>query len=208
MQSASTCLDGLDSYSTGLTGKALTAPRQRPRQRGSTGRASTERSTGRSSPRQRRRQPPGLKSGSSAHAIRPYRFALTVWCRFQRLPKPPSPRLPTTTQSRSTIGGHHRSRHTTDHSVLPSRHDARRCGCPAAPNHPGRALWRKAGKSLHPSKEPPTPPKEPLYPPPKSTNPLVVRCVPPCSPWAHLTARPCPACPCPPCALRRRPDRA
>ena len=125
-------------------------------------------------------------------------YGLVSLSTVSRLPKPPSPRLPTTTQSRSNrSGGHHRSRHATDHSVLPSRHDARRCGCPAAPNHPGRALWRKAGKSLHPSKEPPTPPKEPLYPPPKSTNPLVVRCVPPCSPWAHLTARPCPACPCP-----------
>ena len=44
MQSASTCLDGLDSYSkelldsysTGSTGKALTAPRQWPRAAGST----------------------------------------------------------------------------------------------------------------------------------------------------------------------------
>ena len=110
-------------------------------------------------------------------------YGLMSLSTVSRLPKPPSPRLPTTTQSRSNrSGGHHRSRHATDHSVLPSRHDARRCGCPAAPNHLGRALWRKAGKSLHPPKEPPTPPKEPLYPPQRA--PTLSSCA------AFLPARP------------------
>ena len=162
------------------------------------------------------RQPPGLKSGSSAHAIRPYRFALTVWCRFQqshvyrnRLLR----RLPTTTQSRSNRSGGHVIVPAIQPIIVYSLLDTMRAGvvAPQPPITPVELFGGKPVSPFIPPKSPRPPPKSP-FTPPKEHQPsrralrsslLALGALdrPPLSglPLSY---------PCPPCALRRRPDRA
>ena len=161
-------------------------------------------------------QPPGLKSGSSAHAIRPYRFALTVWCRFQQshvyrnrlLRVCPQPR------NREAIGAVGIIVPAAMQPIIVySLLDTMRAGvvAPQPPITPVELFGGKPVSPFIPPKSPRPPPKSP-FTPPKEHQPsrralrsslLALGALdrPPLSglPLSY---------PCPPCALRRRPDRA